>query len=259
GQHAGDHDRNRPGRPGEDEEAASRPGTAAAVPHAPAGEPGPVLRTTLTSPPATIIAAPLEARSPHSHLPDLGRGLPLRGRLDLFGYCVFLRSPIDCEGRGEMPMAPSHSNPPETVTPPAADPRLAQESSRPLAKNLGARKKSVRFRLQPDDGAEEAITIPRSAFRLLADILTEMAQGNAVTLIPVHAELTTQQAADLLNVSRPYLVELLEKGAIPFRKVGTHRRGLLRGVIAYKQQTDRKRLEALGELSALDQELGFGY
>jgi excisionase family DNA binding protein len=155
-------------------------------------------------------------------------------------------------------MAASHSNLPETVTPSAADTRLAQESSRRLAKILGARKKNFRFRIQPDE-SEEAITIPRSAFRLLADILTEMAQGNAVTLIPVHAELTTQQAADLLNVSRPYLVELLEKGAIPFRKVGTHRRVLFRDLMAYKEKTDRKRLQALEELSALDQELGLGY
>src|SRR5579872_6501530 len=148
---------------------------------------------------------------------------------------------------------------PETVTPSPADMKLAQESSCRLAKILGARKKNVRFRIQQDDEPEETIALPLPVVRLLAAILTEMAKGNAVTLSPVHAELTTQQAADLLNVARPYLIELLEKGEIPFRKVGTHRRVLFHDLMAYKQKTDQNRLQALEELSALDQELGFGY
>jgi excisionase family DNA binding protein len=149
---------------------------------------------------------------------------------------------------------------PETVTPSPAETKLAQESSRKLAKLLGAKKKTeLRLRIQSDNDHEETVAVPLSAFRLLADILTEMAQGNAVTLIPVHAELTTQQAADLLNVSRPYLIDLLETGQIPHRKVGTHRRVLFQDLMAYKQKTDAARLKALKELSAHDQELGMGY
>jgi excisionase family DNA binding protein len=148
----------------------------------------------------------------------------------------------------------------ETVTPSDDDSRLAEESSRRLIKYLTAkRKKPLRVRIEPDSGPDEAVSIPVSAFRLLNDILTEMAKGNAVTLIPIHAELTTQQAADLLNVSRPFLVEQLEKGIIPHRKVGTHRRIFFKDVMAYKQQMDQNRLKSLEELSAIDQELGLGY
>jgi excisionase family DNA binding protein len=156
-------------------------------------------------------------------------------------------------------MATSLSEYPETVTPTAADTRMAQESSRLLAKMLGARKKRLRLRIQPDDATGEAISIPPAAVRLLGGILNEMAKGNAVTLLPLHAELTTQQAADLLNVSRPFLIEQLDKGILPFRKVGTHRRILLQDVMAHKQAMDRGRLKALEELWALDQELRLGY
>ena len=101
--------------------------------------------------------------------------------------------------------------------------------------------------------------IPVTAFRLLNSILTEMAKGNAVTLIPIHAELTTQQAADILKVSRPFLIEQLEKGNIPFRKIGTHRRVMFKDLMEFKRTMDHNRLEALEELSAIDQELGLGY
>jgi excisionase family DNA binding protein len=149
----------------------------------------------------------------------------------------------------------------EAVAPTPDDTQLAQESSRTLTRFLAANKsrRPLRVRITPDHEPEETISIPASAFRLLNDILTEMAKGNAVTLIPIHAELTTQQAADLLNVSRPFLVEQLEKGVIPYRKVGTHRRILFKDLMAYKESMDRNRLKALEELSAIDQELKLGY
>lgn len=93
---------------------------------------------------------------------------------------------------------------------------------------------------------------------MLVELLAQMANGNAVTLVPVHERLTTQQAADLLNVSRPFLVKLVETGAIPYEMVGTHRRLRAEDVFAYRRLQERKSRGALAELSALDQELGFG-
>jgi excisionase family DNA binding protein len=149
---------------------------------------------------------------------------------------------------------------PNTTTLAPDEARMAQEASRKLAQLLGRRKGSVRCHLQLGDAPEETILVPVSALRVLTEILAEMARGHVVQLLPLQAELTTQQAAELLNVSRPYLIQLLEKGHIPYRKVGTHRRVLLQDLLAYKRTIDAARLKALEELSALDQELGgLGY
>lgn len=149
---------------------------------------------------------------------------------------------------------------PEAVTPTPDEARQAEVSSRMLDKLRGkAGKGVVRLRVEVTDEPEAAVTIPLAAFRLLTDILTEMAKGNAITLIPIHAELTTQQAADLINVSRPFLIERLEKGEIAFRKVGKHRRVLFADLMRYKHAMDGDRLKALEKLSAVDQELGLGY
>ena len=148
----------------------------------------------------------------------------------------------------------------EAVAPTAADAQLALESSRRLTKILAAKpRKSLRVRVELENEPEESVLIPVTAFRLLNSILTEMAKGNAVTLIPIHAELTTQQAADILKVSRPFLIEQLETGNIPFRKIGTHRRVMFKDLMEFKRTMDHNRLEALEELSAIDQELGLGY
>lgn len=149
---------------------------------------------------------------------------------------------------------------PETLFPTPAEAELAQESSRAIARWIGnAKQGALSVSVRSEGEAETEISIPASALRLLGEILTQMAKGNAVTLVPVHAELTTQQAADMLGVSRPFLVEQLEKGLLPFRKVGTHRRVLFKDLMEYKQTMDRKRLETLDELAAQAQELEMGY
>jgi excisionase family DNA binding protein len=153
----------------------------------------------------------------------------------------------------------------ETVTPTAADTELAKDSSRQLSKLLGKQHdtgkqfSNFQLRVQTVNEPEEVVVIPVSALRLLTDILTQMARGNAVTLIPVHAELTTQQAADILNVSRPFLIGLIDDDKIPYRKVGTHRRIRFEDLMAYKQDVDRQRLQALEELAREAQELDMGY
>ena len=101
--------------------------------------------------------------------------------------------------------------------------------------------------------------MPASALRLLVDILVQMAEGNAVSVIPIRAELTTQEAAELLNVSRPHMVNLVESGEIPYRKVGSHRRILAKDVLAYKAKIDEARLKNLAELSEQAQKLKMGY
>jgi excisionase family DNA binding protein len=147
-------------------------------------------------------------------------------------------------------------DPREPVTPSEADARLARESAGPLARQLAKINGSMQLRVTDADGTSETVTIPSVAFRLLVTILAEMAAGNAVRLIPHHAELTTQEAAELLHVSRPYLVRLLDEGRMPFHRVGTHRRVLFKDVMTYKAEHRRARGAALDALTRLDQELG---
>ena len=141
----------------------------------------------------------------------------------------------------------------ELTLPTDQEAALAAETSRQLAAVIsGAETVPVRF------GEEPGVTIdlPAAAARLLLDILEQMARGNAVTLMPVHAELSTQQAAELLNVSRTHLVQLFDEGRIKHRKVGTHRRVRAEDVLAYRRKSERARREALDEMTAIDQDLG---
>jgi excisionase family DNA binding protein len=146
----------------------------------------------------------------------------------------------------------------ETVAPSEADAQLALESSRLLATHKLGKRSRIRLRLEDDESGP--VFVPASAVRLFLHLLTEMSRGNSVTLIPTHAELTTQQAADLLNVSRPYVVKLLDEGKMPFRTVGKFRRIRFDDLMVYKRKDDEMRAKFADELTALSQELGgMGY
>jgi excisionase family DNA binding protein len=143
----------------------------------------------------------------------------------------------------------------EVIAPTQADAALARESGRKLAAHLG---RDAELRLEVK-GTSEELKLPPAALRLLVRALAELGEGNAVAVTPLRAELTTQQAADLLDVSRPHLVKLLDEGAMPSRKVGSHRRVLLTDLLAYREAWHAKRHAALDELAALSQDLDMGY
>lgn len=135
--------------------------------------------------------------------------------------------------------------------------KQAQEALRQL-RAVKRRTKLVRV-VTGREGEEVAVHVPREAFELFTQILAQMANGNAVTLVPVHAELTTQQAADMLNVSRPFLIKLLDEGRIPYRMVGTHRRVQAKDVLEYQQASAEASKKALDELSQIAQDEDLGY
>ncbi len=108
-------------------------------------------------------------------------------------------------------------------------------------------------------GELELAQLPDIVRQLLSRILDETARGRALTVVPVETDLTTTQAAEYLNVSRPYLVRLLREGQLPFHRIGTHRRLRLRDLQAYKAQQDEESEAALAELQAQAQELNLGY
>lgn len=139
-----------------------------------------------------------------------------------------------------------------TTLPSKEESELARQASRELAK-----KQPSELRVRLDDGQE--LVLPRSATRLIAHLLTEMANGNAVTIIPIHANLTTQEAADYLNVSRPHLIGLLETGKIDYHMTGTHRRVRFQDLVRYKEVTEKRRREIMEELAAQSQAEGMGY
>ena len=143
----------------------------------------------------------------------------------------------------------------EPVVPTEAEVMMAGEASRKLAALNIRDEVHVVF----DDNKSMGMVLPASIVRMFQHILTETAQGNAVNVAPINAEMTTQEAADFLNVSRPFVVKQMEAGILPYHKVGTHRRIHFRDLLAYKKEIDRRRDKNLSELTAEAQRLGIGY
>ncbi len=145
----------------------------------------------------------------------------------------------------------------EVIRPTEADSILARESGRRLAVHL-AEGSGVRLELRNGSTGEE-LALPNSALRLLRDFLAELGRGNAVTVMPIQAEIMSQQAADLLNVSHPHLERLLDEEVIPSRQAGMHRYVRLEDLLAFKRDFLARRQDALAELAALGQDLDLGY
>jgi excisionase family DNA binding protein len=139
-----------------------------------------------------------------------------------------------------------------TALPSKEDSALAQEASRAIAT-----KQPSELKVKLDDGQE--LLLPKSATQLIAHLLTEMALGHAVTIIPIDTVFTTQEAADYLNVSRPHLVSLLEGKKIPYHKVGTHRRIRFQDLVEYEASFEERRREIMDELAAQAEQEDMGY
>lgn len=141
----------------------------------------------------------------------------------------------------------------EPVIPSESDVDLARKMMPHFKRNGDSKKVNVRV------GSGEQIELPEVAVELLVRILGQLAAGNAVTLMPIHKALTTQEAADILGVSRPFVVAQMDSGKIPYRKVGTHRRVMVKDLVDYKRKMDAAREQSLDELAAEGQRLGLGY
>ena len=153
-------------------------------------------------------------------------------------------------------------NYPDPYEPGPDDAAQAESSNQELVKLImagsasNARQAAVEVTI---GGNVASLTIPMPALAMLSKILSEMSSGNAVSIVPIHAELTTQEAADILNVSRPFIVDKMDQGVIPHHKVGTHRRVKYKDLLEYKAKLERESKQAMEDLVRLSQELDLGY
>ena len=142
-----------------------------------------------------------------------------------------------------------------SVNPGEVDAEVAERAARRIRDYLESHPDDDLIEALDEVGTADALVIPRPTAVLFVLILDALADGKGVQIVPKDMELTTQQAADLLNVSRPYLITLLESGKIPFRKVGRHRRVTFEALMEYKRHDDAERRAAADELASLSEEL----
>ncbi|GAB1824097.1 hypothetical protein HerbRD11066_72610 [Herbidospora sp. RD11066] len=144
---------------------------------------------------------------------------------------------------------------PKSLEPGKVDAQDAGRAMRRIKDYLATHPGSDDILVTGELAGDETLVLPRDVVTMLAYMLTQLAEGHGVTAMPNHAELTTRQAADLLNVSRPYLVGLLDAGKIPHRLVGRHRRIRFEDLMAYKRLNDADTHKAADDLIALSEEL----
>ena len=142
----------------------------------------------------------------------------------------------------------------EALVPTERDVLVAKESQRQMGGMKFGRKESVALQI---DGKE--VAVPTGFMRMMIGALGQFAQGKSIAMVEIENEVSPQQAAEILKVSRPYAAKLFDEGAIPSRRVGTHRRALTADVLAYKQREKEARLAVLDELAAEGQRLKMGY
>ena len=138
-------------------------------------------------------------------------------------------------------------------------PERARKALRVLQPVSAAGAVEARVSVRSSGGKRVSVALPAEALGPLLEVLGQMAGGSAMTIVPADAQLTTQRAADHLNVSRPFLIGLLDARAIPYRKVGMHRRVRMTDLVAYKERDDAGRRAVAEELAAEAQRYGLGY
>jgi excisionase family DNA binding protein len=142
------------------------------------------------------------------------------------------------------------------IRPGDVDAEVADRAARRIRDYLASHPDDEAVTINVEVGDDDALLVPRPVAIMLAQVLALVANGQGVQIMPDRAMLTTQQAADTINVSRPYLIGLLERGQIPYEMVGTHRRIAFADLLEYKRKDDQQRRAVLAELTALSEEVG---